>query len=104
MSTSTTSTSTPASAQSRFTVFGHDQCGFCRRAKQLLSDSDLPFRYVDIHDEMISKADLSKTVGHEVTTVPQIFHGQNYVGGFDALQKYLVSDIALANTVHAAAQ
>ncbi len=73
----------------RFTVFGHQQCGFCRRAKQLLEDNSLPFRYVDIHEENISKADLSKTVGHEVTTVPQIFHGQQYVGGFDALEQYL---------------
>ncbi|NIB39671.1 GrxA family glutaredoxin [Pseudomaricurvus alkylphenolicus] len=73
----------------RYTLFGHQQCGFCRRAKQLLEEQNLPFRYVDIHQEGISKADLSKTVGHEVTTVPQIFHGQEYVGGFEALQRRL---------------
>ena len=81
-------------ATPRFTVFGHEACGFCRRAKQLLTDKELPFRYVDIHEEGISKADLSKTVGHEVTTVPQIFHGQGYVGGFEALEKYLVEQAA----------
>ncbi|MYM64116.1 glutaredoxin domain-containing protein [Pseudomaricurvus sp. HS19] len=79
---------------SRYTVFGHDQCGFCRRAKEVLESRGLPFRYVNIHDEGISKADLSKTVGHEVTTVPQIFHGQNYVGGFDALTVYLATEAA----------
>jgi len=75
---------------SRFTLFGHQACGFCRRAKHLLEQRSLPFLYVDIHAENISKADLSKTVGFEVTTVPQIFHGQTYVGGFEALERYLV--------------
>ena len=73
----------------RYTVFGHQQCGFCRRAKQLLEERELPFRYVDIHVEGISKADLSKTVGHEVTTVPQVFYGQQYMGGFEALEKHI---------------
>lgn len=82
--------STPSAAPvSRYTVFGHQQCGFCRRAKQLLEEQQLPFRYVDIHEEGISKADLSKTVGHEVTTVPQIFVGQHYIGGFEALESHL---------------
>ncbi|MGH1372263.1 MAG: glutaredoxin domain-containing protein [Cellvibrionaceae bacterium] len=76
----------------RYTIFGHEQCGFCRRAKQLLEEQQRPFRYVDIHENNISKADLSKTVGHEVTTVPQIFHGQDYVGGFEALEKHLVAN------------
>lgn len=79
---------------SRYTIFGHQQCGFCRRAKQVLEDQGLPFRYVDIHEENISKADLSKTVGHTVTTVPQIFHGQQYIGGFEALEKYLATQAA----------
>jgi len=79
---------------SRFTLFGHQACGFCRRAKQLLEERSLPFLYVDIHAENISKADLSKTVGSEVTTVPQIFHGQIYVGGFEALERYLVEQAA----------
>ncbi|MAZ87263.1 MAG: GrxA family glutaredoxin [Cellvibrionaceae bacterium] len=83
---SNTSTTT-----TRYTVFGHQQCGFCRRAKQLLEEQQLPFRYIDIHEEGISKADLSKTVGHEVTTVPQIFYGQSYVGGFEALENHIAA-------------
>ena len=79
---------------SRYTVFGHQACGFCRRAKQLLEAQKLPFLYVDIHEKGISKADLSKTVGHEVTTVPQIFHGQEYVGGFEALERHFAAQQA----------
>ncbi|BFM18378.1 GrxA family glutaredoxin [Maricurvus nonylphenolicus] len=74
---------------SRYTLFGHQQCGFCRRAKEELERRELPFRYVDIHEEGISKADLSKTIGREVNTVPQIFHGQTYIGGYEALMEHL---------------
>ena len=73
----------------RYTIFGHQACGFCRQAKAVMEQKDLPFRYVDIHAEGISKADLSKTIGQPVNTVPQIFYGTEYIGGFEALQKHL---------------
>lgn len=73
----------------RFTIFGHQACGFCRQAKAVLEASELPFRYIDIHEEKISPADLAKTVGKPVNTVPQIFHGKTYVGGYQELEQYL---------------
>ena len=69
----------------RFTVFGREGCGFCVRAKQVLEAKELPFLYVDIHKEGISKADLEKTVGKPVETVPQVFHGQVHIGGYTEL-------------------
>jgi glutaredoxin 1 len=73
----------------RFTIFGHDACGFCRQAKSMLESKGLAFRYVDIHKEGISPADLAETVGRPVNTVPQIFHGEEYVGGYQELVQYL---------------
>ncbi|MFK0573016.1 GrxA family glutaredoxin [Endozoicomonas sp.] len=73
----------------RFTVFGRPGCGFCVRAKELLEAKGLPLKYIDIHAEGISKADLEKTVGKPVETVPQIFHGQQYIGGYTDLEVYL---------------
>lgn len=70
---------------SRITIFGRKGCGYCKRAKELCEIKGLEYRYIDIEDEGISKADLEKTVGKPVLTVPQIFQGQNYVGGFDDL-------------------
>ena len=72
-----------------FTVFGRAGCGFCVRAIQLLEARGFPFKYVDIQEQGISKADLSKTVGKTVETVPQIFHGKQYVGGCTDLEAYL---------------
>ena len=78
----------------RFTVFGREGCGFCVQAKRVLEAKELPFRYIDIHKEGITKEDLEKTVGKPVRTVPQIFHGEEYIGGYTELAAYLdVNDI-----------
>lgn len=74
------------------TIFGRQSCGFCRRAKELCEIKGLQHRYVDIDQEGISQADLEKTVGGPVTTVPQIFHGVEYLGGFDALSAFLAKE------------
>lgn len=73
----------------RFTIFGREGCGYCRQAKAVMESKGLEFRYVDIHEEGISQDDLAKTVGKPVRTVPQIFHGEEYVGGYQELMQYL---------------
>lgn len=74
---------------SRFTIFGRPSCGFCVRAKQLLNTLELDMKWIDIEAEGISKADLEKTIGRPVETVPQIFHGQSYIGGYTELAEYV---------------
>ncbi|MGH1461546.1 MAG: GrxA family glutaredoxin [Neptuniibacter sp.] len=73
----------------RITIFGRDGCGFCKRAKELCELKALTFQYIDIHKEGISKADLEKTVGKPVETVPQIFLGQDHLGGYTELASFL---------------
>ncbi len=73
----------------QFTVFGRPGCGFCVRAKEVLEKKSMNYRYVDIHAEGITREDLEKTVGKPVETVPQVFHGQRYIGGFQELDAYL---------------
>ena len=72
-----------------FTIFGRPDCGYCVRAKQLLETKQYQFRWVDINQEGITKADLEKTIGKPVETVPQIFHGQDHIGGFTDLDTYV---------------
>ena len=73
----------------RITIFGREGCGFCVRAKELCEIKQLDYRYIDIHKQGISKADLEKTVGKPVQTVPQVFCGQEHVGGFTELSTFL---------------
>ncbi|MCK9467852.1 MAG: GrxA family glutaredoxin [Porticoccaceae bacterium] len=72
-----------------FTVFGRPGCGYCVRAKQVLGMKNLPHKYVDMMEEGISPADLEKTIGKPVRTVPQIFHGTQHIGGYTELEQYL---------------
>ncbi|MBE2896271.1 GrxA family glutaredoxin [Pasteurellaceae bacterium TAE3-ERU1] len=76
-------------------IFGRPGCPYCVRAKELAeklekSQEDFSYRYIDIIAEGISKADLSKSVGKPVETVPQIFVDEQPIGGctdFEAFVK-----------------
>ena len=73
----------------QFTVFGRQSCGYCRMAKQLLQTKGYESSWVDIEKEGITKADLEATIGKPVMTVPQIFHGKKYIGGYTELNEYV---------------
>ena len=81
-------------------IFGRPGCPFCVRAKevaeQLKADrDDFDYRYVDIHEQGITKADLEKTVGKPVHTVPQIFVDETHVGGFTEFEAYAKEHLGL---------
>lgn len=85
-------------------IFGRPGCPFCDRAKALAerlerSGGIAGQRYVDMHAEGITKADLAKTVGQPVHTVPQVFVDQTPIGGFTEFDRY-VRDQALLSTSH----
>ena len=66
-------------------IFGRPGCPFCVRAKELAEKlstdrEDVKYRYIDIHEEGISREDLEKPVGKPVETVPQIFIDQEHIG------------------------
>lgn len=84
-------------------IFGRPGCPFCVRAKELadqLSDAGAigGFRYVDIHEEGITKADMEKTIGEPVETVPQIFVDQTHIGGFTEFDQYAKDNALLPET------
>lgn len=75
-------------------IFGRPGCPFCVRAQTLAERLEAAgaiegHRYVDILQEGISKADMEKTIGKPVSTVPQIFVDQSHVGGFTEFDQYV---------------
>lgn len=78
-----------------FTVYGRPGCGYCVAAVQLLKAKGYSFDYIDIHTKGMSPADLTTVVGQPVRTVPQILHGDRYVGGYTDLVPYL-KEVAIA--------
>ena len=71
-------------SQPKVDIYTKFTCGFCMRAKHLLSSKGVEFNEFDItmggeeRDEMLARAP-------GAMTVPQIFIGETHVGGSDDL-------------------
>ncbi|MCK9505474.1 MAG: glutaredoxin [Porticoccaceae bacterium] len=72
-----------------FTVYGRPGCGYCVAATQLLKAKGYSYDYIDIYAEGISSVALANILGRPTRTVPQILHGNTYVGGYTDLVPYL---------------
>ncbi len=72
-----------------FTIYGRPGCGFCVAAAKLLQSRSLPYEYIDMQEKGMSPAELAEALGRSVRTVPQILHGDHYIGGYSELVPYL---------------
>lgn len=64
-------------------VYSTRVCPYCVRAKLLLEERGVPFREIDVTSDPETRAWLVETTGRR--TVPQIFIGDEPIGGFDDL-------------------
>lgn len=65
-------------------IYTSPLCGFCHAAKRLLTSKDVNFAEVDIAVQPERRAEMvQRTNGGR--TVPQIFIGEEHVGGCDDL-------------------
>ncbi len=71
-----------------YTVYSKQSCVFCKRAKDLLDLLGEDFTEIDI-TEGDNRTQLNERLGYEARTVPQIWHGDTYVGGFTELSTYV---------------
>ena len=66
------------------TIYTRQFCGYCARAKQLLTEKGVAFDEKDAtHEPEIRQEMLARANGG--TTFPQIFIGDSHVGGCDDL-------------------
>jgi glutaredoxin len=70
-------------------IWSTENCGYCRKAKELLAANNIPFEERLIGQQW-SKEELLKEVPN-ARTVPQILLDGNYVGGYTDLVSYLSS-------------
>lgn len=64
-------------------VYTTDYCPYCMRAKKLLSSKNIPFEEINLegkHDELMALKDKTG-----MRTVPQIFIGEELIGGYTEL-------------------
>ncbi|MCA0200394.1 MAG: glutaredoxin 3 [Proteobacteria bacterium] len=64
-------------------IYTSPYCGYCSRAKALLSQKGVPFEEIDVADGGVKRAEMVQRSGRH--TVPQIFIGGTHVGGCDDL-------------------
>ncbi|SGY91885.1 GrxA family glutaredoxin [Moritella viscosa] len=81
-------------------IFGRPGCPFCVRAKQIAETlkaehENFDFNYIDMLAEGISKADLEKSAGVPVNTVPQIFIDEKHLGGCTEFEQYAKENLGL---------
>ncbi len=73
----------------KVTIYTTKTCPYCKMAKELLQQKGIDYeeRMVEFgSDELL---ELVNKTHHR--TVPQIFFGEEFIGGYDDLQKYLTT-------------
>ena len=58
-------------------------CCYCAAAKRLLDSKDVEYTEIDVMTDAAKKQEMMQRAGRH--TVPQIFIGENHVGGCDDL-------------------
>lgn len=71
----------PAGAPAK--LYSKDSCSFCLRAKVLLEKAGVPFEFIDLTGDIDAQIELSKLTGR--MTMPQIFVGDELIGGYEDL-------------------
>ena len=69
----------------RVRIYTTPFCGYCRAAKELLLERDIPYEEIDVTFDKTKRAWLAKVTGQ--TTVPQVFFGDESIGGFQELSE-----------------
>ena len=69
------------------TVWSKYNCPYCDKAKNLLKMKNIPFEERKIGDGW-TKEELLEAVP-QARSVPQVFLGEKYIGGYDQLAKYI---------------
>lgn len=66
------------------TIYTRTMCGFCARALRLLQEKGADFQEIDAGYDPIARGEMRKRSGGR-NTFPQIFIGDEHVGGCDEL-------------------
>ena len=70
-----------------FKVYGKPNCPWCVRAEDKLDSLNKEYEKVDVSEDENARNFL-KEQGFK--TVPQIYHGDEYIGGYEELADYLL--------------
>ena len=73
-----------------YIVYGASFCKWCTNVKDFLINRKIEFKYIDIQVDKEAWNKVNET--HNFKTIPQVFKGDAYVGGFNELQQSIVAE------------
>ncbi|MCL1912840.1 MAG: glutaredoxin [Eubacteriaceae bacterium] len=70
----------------RVTIYTVQGCPYCSKAKNLFESQGIEYHEVQLRWDTPQMNDLIARTGHQ--TVPQIFFGEQFIGGYDQLNAF----------------
>lgn len=67
------------------TLYIKETCPYCINAKRLLDSKGISYTAIDVYDLTDSERDALAVKTNNYRTVPKIFIGETFIGGFDQL-------------------
>lgn len=74
-----------------FKIYGKPNCGYCKKAAEILTDTDLTFDYYTVGVD-VTKQELENKLQTEIKTVPVVLVDNNFIGGYTELCDYLIEE------------
>ena len=69
-----------------YTIYGQPGCPYCEKALQF-ANGYLHHEYIDISNSPSAQYYIKESLGAK--TVPQIFDGETYIGGYEDMIRYV---------------
>ena len=73
----------------KVTIYSTTHCGYCRSAKYVLENEEIPYTEIDVTNDDAKRQWLVQVTGHR--TVPQIFIGEQPIGGYTELCQLIMN-------------
>ena len=67
----------------KVTIYTKGYCPYCKRAVGILKDAGADFEEIDVSSDQATYSKIKSQTGCQ--TVPQVFIGDEFIGGFDDL-------------------
>ena len=71
------------------TIYGKPQCGFCTKAKHFAEQRNFTYEYKAVSLSQVTMTELKERAPAPVRSVPQIFIGNQYIGGYTQFLAYV---------------
>lgn len=69
------------------TLYIKEECPYCCAAVQLLANKGVLYNAISVYDMTTDEKEALAVKTNRYRTVPQIFIGETFIGGFDQLNK-----------------